>query len=287
MNIAMSNGRFYCHQWWVVRPNQMNQGYDILIPFPCSFCPQYDQVGGPDKFCNRFSTRKPRFNYPHPETDIYQMSVEQTRNWIWHLGHSCEWEYEDICANAISFSEKQIDGRKIFNLGVIDLHKLNVVKKLGHVIDIVMAVKAIKSRVNITEQHIRNCSRRSVIVSQTASVSPLLESSPIKPRVEKLGSLPIHNIDQGEQPSVGERNVTVDAARRSFLVPAPIENPGTTTILSDIEYRAKNSTASWNNRNTATQRSSSNIEGNQLFSAPGQSGAKLQLEYKKGNYQFG
>jgi len=245
----MSNGSFYRQQYKVIRPNQMNHGK--LIQFPGSFCRQNDQVGGPDKFCNRFSTRKPRLNYPRPETDIRQMSVEQTRNWIWHLGRSCGWEYQDICANAISFSEKQIDGSKIFNLGVIDLLKLNVVKKLGHALDIVMAVKAIKSRVNITEQHIGHCRRRTAIVSQTASVSPLL-SSHTKPRVEKQGGLPIHNIDQGEELSEGERNVTVDAARRSFIVPAPIENPGTTTILSDSEYRAKNSMGSLNNRNTAT-----------------------------------
>jgi len=170
--------------------------YGIVRPVPGSCCPQYDQVGGPGQSFYICDTRKPILNDAHLETDIQRMSVEQTCNWIWDLGSGCGWNIKDRIANVTSFSSKQIDGNQLVRLGVEDLHKLKVVKKLGHMIDIVMAVNAFKSRLNIIEQRNGNDNGCSVVDSQAANILPGFNSSPTKPRMEKLAISPISNIDE-------------------------------------------------------------------------------------------
>jgi len=162
----------------------------------------------------------------------------------------------------ISFSRKQIDGNQLVSLGVEDLHNLKVVKKLGHIIDIVMAVQAFKSRVNIIEQRSGNDTGCSVVGSQTGNILPELDSSPNKRRMEKLAILPISDIDQREKASADEQSGNNRiTAQNSFVVQAPIENQMTTTCAVNL-----------NDRNFPTQPSFPNRDGRQFFSAPVQVG---------------
>jgi len=156
----MSNGRFSAHQNCV----QMIPGYDIVEPYPGSFWYLYNQV-----------SPKPILCYPHANTKINLMSVLQTREWILNLGFCLGWAFKDCWDNAISFYEKQIDGTQLV---IMDVKDLGFIKKLGHRIDIVRAVKALKHRANVMQHNEEKYAGHLGNGSQTFSNPSMNRSSP-------------------------------------------------------------------------------------------------------------
>jgi len=107
------------------------------------FYPQYPNVLPVPISPNFQQTPVARPEPPRPETNLRQMSAEQTYDWIWKLGKFYDWEYADILANALSFKRNKIDGPKLINLTVPDYTKLGIVK-LGHKLAICKAVEKLK-----------------------------------------------------------------------------------------------------------------------------------------------
>jgi len=86
--------------------------------------------------------------FPRPDL----MSVEQTWTWIWWLGNSVGWDPADCYANAESFRQKKISWSQLAKMGVDDFKRENMVKKLGHKLEIVKRVKeALKDRMYIMD----------------------------------------------------------------------------------------------------------------------------------------
>lgn len=160
----MIKDQFYSQQGWP----QMIHGYCSVYSFPGAFCPFYNQVAGSGQIFYTQDSPKPVLDYQHLDKEIQAMSVLQIRDWIWNLGSTIGWELKDSYANAISFCKEKIDGSQLVNMEIEDLCKLNVAKKLGHKIAIIRAVKALKRRSNVMEQH-----------SQTVCVWFTNESSPL------------------------------------------------------------------------------------------------------------
>jgi len=144
----MSNGQYCFQQNWV----PMIHGHGNVEPIPGSFCARYYQIVGPGQMHYLYDTPKQILTYPIPNTEIHLMSVLQTRDWIWNLGSCLGWASRDCWANAISFFEKEIDGSQLVDMQADDLRNRNIVKKLGHTLAIVRAVKVLKHSANIMQQ---------------------------------------------------------------------------------------------------------------------------------------
>lgn len=162
--------------------------------------PQQNQVVGPDQFVHGFVPCQPILAYtsqptsvkkkktPSPETDIYLMSVDQVCNWIEKLGVSLNWDRKDWFAYKESFRQKEIDGSQLVALQINDFKKLNIVKKLGHKIAIVRAVKVLKDRpVNLIEIYKKRCDMYSYGKLSSSEKNEKQRSEPIPKPKNKFG----------------------------------------------------------------------------------------------------
>jgi len=170
----MRDSQVYSQQNWA----PVIHGCSTVHQIPGSLRPINKQViGSAQNFWIR-DAPKSILKYPYPNTEIHLMSVLQTRDWIWNLGSSLHWAYKESWFYAISFCNKQIDGNQLVNMDVEDLRKLNIVKKLGHRLAIVKAVKAIQRKSSIMDQRFAKYNGYLDGGSQPVGVPFLIESYP-------------------------------------------------------------------------------------------------------------
>jgi len=130
---------------------KLKEGKDLDLPVSSIFLPEYSPM----------SMRPPvKKKIPSPETEFEDMSVDQVCNWIGEFGTSQGWCNSDTYTYVESFRLKKIDGRQLVCLTPEDFLEMNMVKKLGHKIAIVRAVKELKnSAVNVMERYHKTCAR--------------------------------------------------------------------------------------------------------------------------------
>jgi len=88
---------------------------------------------------------------PPSATQIQEMSVDETVYWINNLGKLLQWGYRDTCDIAKVFRQEEIDGSKIVKFENTDLKKIKV-KKLGHRLAILKAVRSLYSLVTVVKE---------------------------------------------------------------------------------------------------------------------------------------
>jgi len=88
---------------------------------------------------------------PPSASQIQEMSVDETVYWINNLGKLLHWGYRDTCDIAKVFRQEKIDGSKIVKFENTDLKKIKV-KKLGHRLAILKAVRSLYSLVTVVKE---------------------------------------------------------------------------------------------------------------------------------------